>query len=328
MAVLGLVAAAVGVVLVLRPFTSLTVLVILVAAGLVISGASSLARWHRRRGPWPDLLIGVVSIVAGIAVAVWPGITTEVLANLVGLAMVVVRRPRRRRRDPGCGRRPPHRGARRAGHRGVRRAGLHVARRHRARRRRRVRRPPRAPRPGGRVGGVARSVTRAASRRRARRVGRAWRLTGSIVALVARPRARRVQRVAEQRSSGRRRVLHPTRRGAGDAGCAAARRPVQVVGPRLGRGVADPLHDDAPGRRPRCRQRAGGGAASTGRTSRRRSSPGPTGPPGSPGRARRRCSRTRSRPARSTPSTTSSTTAGSSSPPTTSGSGRRGRTRT
>ena len=89
MAVLGLLAAAVGVVLVLRPFTSLTVLVILVAAGLVISGASALARWHRRREAWPDLLIGVVSIIAGLAVAVWPGITTEVLANLVGLAMIV-----------------------------------------------------------------------------------------------------------------------------------------------------------------------------------------------------------------------------------------------
>jgi uncharacterized membrane protein HdeD (DUF308 family)/alpha-beta hydrolase superfamily lysophospholipase len=90
MVLLGLAAAAVGVVVVLRPFTSLTVLVILVAAGLVISGASSLARWHRQRRPWPDLIIGVVSIIAGIAVAVWPGITTEVLANLVGLAMVLV----------------------------------------------------------------------------------------------------------------------------------------------------------------------------------------------------------------------------------------------
>ncbi len=87
---LGLATAAVGVVLVLRPFTSLTVLVILVAAGLIISGASSLARWHRERRPWPDLVIGIGSIGAGVVVAVWPGITTEVLANLVGIAMVIV----------------------------------------------------------------------------------------------------------------------------------------------------------------------------------------------------------------------------------------------
>jgi uncharacterized membrane protein HdeD (DUF308 family) len=90
MVVLGLLAAAVGVVLVLRPFTSLTVLVILVAVGLIVSGASALARWHRRHQRWPDLLVGAVSIVAGIAVVVWPGITTEVLANLVGLVMVVL----------------------------------------------------------------------------------------------------------------------------------------------------------------------------------------------------------------------------------------------
>ncbi len=98
-------AAAVGVVLVLRPFTSLTVLVILVAAGLIISGASSLARWHRERRPWPDLVIGIVSIGAGVAVAVWPGITTEVLANLVGIAMVIVGRARCHRRASEA--RPP-----------------------------------------------------------------------------------------------------------------------------------------------------------------------------------------------------------------------------
>ena len=90
MVALGLVTAAVGVALVLRPFTSLTVLVILVAVGLIVSGASALARWHRRHQRWPDLLVGAVSIVAGIAVVVWPGITTEVLANLVGLVMVVL----------------------------------------------------------------------------------------------------------------------------------------------------------------------------------------------------------------------------------------------
>jgi uncharacterized membrane protein HdeD (DUF308 family) len=87
---LGLVTAAVGVVLVLRPFTSLTVLVILVAVGLVLSGISSRARWHRQHGRWPDVLIGVASIVAGVAVVAWPDITTEALANLVGIAMVIV----------------------------------------------------------------------------------------------------------------------------------------------------------------------------------------------------------------------------------------------
>ena len=60
--ILGLVCVAVGVVLVLRPFASLSVLAALVAAALLVTGVMELAA-----GPgW---------LAAGIVVVAWPGIT-------------------------------------------------------------------------------------------------------------------------------------------------------------------------------------------------------------------------------------------------------------
>ncbi|HEX5945217.1 MAG TPA: DUF308 domain-containing protein, partial [Acidimicrobiales bacterium] len=113
----GLLVAALGVVLVLRPFRSLSVLVVLVGVGLVLTGLATLADRERdRRPPAGDgqggrsdgeagdvrrqgrerageraVSLGIAGawIVAGVAVLAWPGITVRVLAVVAGIVLVV-----------------------------------------------------------------------------------------------------------------------------------------------------------------------------------------------------------------------------------------------
>jgi len=89
----GIVAIALGAVIVLRPTTSLGVLALLIGAGLVLTGvltltgggeaepAGSPSRW---RG-----LLAAVWIIAGVFVLAWPGLTVRVLALVVGIALMV-----------------------------------------------------------------------------------------------------------------------------------------------------------------------------------------------------------------------------------------------
>lgn len=79
---------AVGAVLTLRPFASLAVLVVLVSAGLLLTGAAELVESRAARSRW-SLVAGLAWVVAGVAVVVWPGITVGALAVVVGLALVV-----------------------------------------------------------------------------------------------------------------------------------------------------------------------------------------------------------------------------------------------
>ena len=84
----GLVVAALGVVLVLRPFRSLSMLVVLVSVGLILTGLATLA--HERAGERAATFgIAGAWIVAGVAVLAWPGITVRVLAVVAGIALVV-----------------------------------------------------------------------------------------------------------------------------------------------------------------------------------------------------------------------------------------------
>ena len=87
--VLGGACAVVGVVLVLRPFTSLAVLVLVVGGGLIVAGVSELTGMSRADPRWPVLAGGIASIAAGVVVLVWPAITTRALAAIVGVALVV-----------------------------------------------------------------------------------------------------------------------------------------------------------------------------------------------------------------------------------------------
>jgi uncharacterized membrane protein HdeD (DUF308 family) len=78
---LGLCCAGAGVLLALRPFTSLTVLVVLLVAGLVISGIGDIATGPR--------VLGVGELVAAVAIAVWPGYALRALPVVVGAGLVL-----------------------------------------------------------------------------------------------------------------------------------------------------------------------------------------------------------------------------------------------
>jgi uncharacterized membrane protein HdeD (DUF308 family)/pimeloyl-ACP methyl ester carboxylesterase len=87
--ILGLVCVVAGAVLVVRPFTSLSVLATLVAAALLVTGVMELAAVP----VWPPAAItasaGLGWLVAGIVVAAWPGITIVALAIVAGISMII-----------------------------------------------------------------------------------------------------------------------------------------------------------------------------------------------------------------------------------------------
>ncbi len=85
----GLLVAALGTVLALRPFTSLSVLVALVGIGLILTGVATLTELRRGEGGAATIAIGAGWIVAGLAVAAWPDIEIRALAVVVGIVLVV-----------------------------------------------------------------------------------------------------------------------------------------------------------------------------------------------------------------------------------------------
>lgn len=88
-AVAGVVAAVLGVLLLLDPFRSLAVLVAAVVLALVLLGVGDLAAAARADGSRLRWLTGAVWLAAALAVLVWPGITIRVLAAVAGLAAVL-----------------------------------------------------------------------------------------------------------------------------------------------------------------------------------------------------------------------------------------------
>src|SRR5690606_4582007 len=85
----GLACAAIGVVLIFRPFTSLRVLVLAVAVGAFSVGVSSVVESLRSPAARPAVVAGFLWIVLGAVVLAWPGITIKSLAILVGVGLVV-----------------------------------------------------------------------------------------------------------------------------------------------------------------------------------------------------------------------------------------------
>ena len=87
--VLGLACVVVGGFLTVRPFTSLAVLGALVVLGLILTGASEVGSAEVAARPWLARLVGAGVIIAGIVAAAWPGVTVQVLAGIIGVALVV-----------------------------------------------------------------------------------------------------------------------------------------------------------------------------------------------------------------------------------------------
>lgn len=83
----GVACVGVGAVLTLRPFTSLGVLVVLVAASMLATG---IAEFAEARGSRDRLstLAAVGWVAAGVAVLAWPGATITVITVVAGVAMI------------------------------------------------------------------------------------------------------------------------------------------------------------------------------------------------------------------------------------------------
>lgn len=86
---LGLACVVVGGFLMVRPFTSLVVLAALVVLGLVLTGVGDSVSAEAAARPWLARLVGAGAIIAGMVAVGWPGVTIQVLAIVIGIALVV-----------------------------------------------------------------------------------------------------------------------------------------------------------------------------------------------------------------------------------------------
>lgn len=89
-AALGVAAIGVGVAITTKPFTSLGVLVGLVAAAFILVGVAELTSGHDRLAHWAGL--GWVAV--GVAIAAWPGLTVRSLALIAGVSLIAGALPR------------------------------------------------------------------------------------------------------------------------------------------------------------------------------------------------------------------------------------------
>lgn len=87
--VLGVLAVAVGVLVLLRPFDSLTLLLVVLAVAIAIDGLARLAGASRTPRPWLAIVAGVAEVLGAILVVAWPGMSIPVLAIVVGVVMIV-----------------------------------------------------------------------------------------------------------------------------------------------------------------------------------------------------------------------------------------------
>ena len=92
--VLGILTIIAGVICFARPQASLVILAILLAAGWIADGVADLARGFtgQRSGGERTYLIalGVLSIVAGLVVAIFPGQSLALLTQIAGVALIII----------------------------------------------------------------------------------------------------------------------------------------------------------------------------------------------------------------------------------------------
>jgi Uncharacterized conserved protein len=87
--VLGLVPVAIGVLVLLRPFDSLTVLIVLLAVALAMDAVARLAGAADTRRPVVAIAAAVVELVGAVIVVAWPLISVTALAVVVGIVLVL-----------------------------------------------------------------------------------------------------------------------------------------------------------------------------------------------------------------------------------------------
>jgi uncharacterized membrane protein HdeD (DUF308 family) len=85
---LGIAAAALGLLLIFDLFTAVRTVALLVAFGLMVTGLGELVSAGRYRSTL-GILAGIVLLLAGVLAALWPDITLWVLAVVTGIALIV-----------------------------------------------------------------------------------------------------------------------------------------------------------------------------------------------------------------------------------------------
>ncbi|MGO1173269.1 MAG: DUF308 domain-containing protein [Actinomycetaceae bacterium] len=86
--VVGTLAVLVGGTLLLRPFASLTFLLLVIVAGLFVMAAGRIADLDRPYAPL-DLVPPVGYVLAAVAMLVWPGSALVILVWVVGVSLLI-----------------------------------------------------------------------------------------------------------------------------------------------------------------------------------------------------------------------------------------------
>jgi uncharacterized membrane protein HdeD (DUF308 family) len=85
---LGIVAVALGLLLMFDLFTAVRTVALLVAFGLIVTGAGELISAGRYRSTL-GIVAGAVLVLAGVLAALWPDVTLWVLAVVTGIALII-----------------------------------------------------------------------------------------------------------------------------------------------------------------------------------------------------------------------------------------------
>lgn len=88
-AVLGIAAVVVGVVLLFNPFAAARTLALCIALALAIGGALEIAAVRDSDRRAVAILPGVVLLIGAVLAVVWPGVTLWTLAVLIGVSLLV-----------------------------------------------------------------------------------------------------------------------------------------------------------------------------------------------------------------------------------------------
>jgi len=90
LAVVGILGLIAGLILIKKPFASLTVLVLIIGIWLIVVGIARLAESASlREGRGMNIFVGIVDIIAGIVFLAWPHIGAATFAVVLGVVFVI-----------------------------------------------------------------------------------------------------------------------------------------------------------------------------------------------------------------------------------------------
>ena len=90
LAVVGVISAIAGLILIKKPFQSLTVLIVILGVWLVVAGVARFVyAFTTREGRGAYLLIAAIDTIAGIVILSWPHPSLKTLAVIAGIVFIV-----------------------------------------------------------------------------------------------------------------------------------------------------------------------------------------------------------------------------------------------